>query len=166
MFRIEKLEARQLLSASLDASGLLTVDGTNRNDKMTISVDPTASDTLDANVNGKIDKFKIADVKDIRMFGLAGNDVMKIDQKNGKIKIPVTMNGGKGNDKLIAGDGNAVLHGGEGNDTLVGGAGNDNLDGGAGNDSITGGGGSNIFHKEHDTRKEIKDFHGKHDRFE
>ena len=63
--------------------------------------------------------------------------------------IPVTLDGGAGDDFLTGGDGNDTLlagggdvnflKGGRGNDTLTGAAAEDDLDGGSGNDNLSGG---------------------------
>jgi len=58
---------------------------------------------------------------------------------------PTTLIGGDGNDKLIGGKGDDLLKGGTGNDILVGGPGNDELYGGAGNDKLVGGPGDDIL---------------------
>jgi Ca2+-binding RTX toxin-like protein len=64
------------------------------------------------------------------------------------ISVPMTIDGGDGNDLisgsggddlLIGGPGNDVLYGESGDDVLVGGAGQDTLVGGAGNDVMIGG---------------------------
>src|SRR5262249_29782831 len=77
--------------------------------------------------------------------------------------VKIVVNGGSGDDTLVAylGDdvingfggndhlhglaGNDQLNGGRGNDVLIGGAGNDQLDGGAGNDRLGGGAGADRF---------------------
>ena len=56
-----------------------------------------------------------------------------------------TLDGGAGDDIIIAGDSNDRLIGGEGNDTLSGGAGNDTLVDGAGNATLNGGRGNDFF---------------------
>jgi len=61
---------------------------------------------------------------------------------------PATLLGGDGNDKLIGGKGDDVLKGGAGNDLLIGGPGNDKLYGGAGNDKLVGGSGDDILEGE------------------
>ncbi|WP_326937897.1 calcium-binding protein [Frateuria sp. Soil773] len=66
-----------------------------------------------------------------------------------------TLNGGAGNDQLSGGAGADTLEGGDGNDTLYGGDGSDNLSGGlgedvlygeAGNDSLSGGDGDDVLY--------------------
>jgi hypothetical protein len=58
---------------------------------------------------------------------------------------PTTLIGGDGNDKLIGGRASDVLKGGAGSDLLIGGSGNDRLYGGAGNDKLVGGPGDDIL---------------------
>lgn len=62
--------------------------------------------------------------------------------------IPVTVDGGAGDDEITGGSGDDVLHGGTGDDTITGyggddriygDAGDDDLDGSSGNDTIEGG---------------------------
>jgi hypothetical protein len=53
--------------------------------------------------------------------------------------IPVTLNGGSGQDQLIAGGSTATLNGGAGDDGLIGGTGGATLNGGDGDDSLTAG---------------------------
>jgi hypothetical protein len=55
--------------------------------------------------------------------------------------IPADLQGGEGNDTLIAAAAGATLDGGPGDDTLIGGEGADQIDGGTGGDSADGGGG-------------------------
>lgn len=59
--------------------------------------------------------------------------------------LPVTVDGGSGNDRLLGGDGNDVLVGGAGDDFLGGGGGDDRLDGGAGDDYLAVGPGSDTM---------------------
>jgi Ca2+-binding RTX toxin-like protein len=49
------------------------------------------------------------------------------------------LDGGSGNDDIVAGPVDSVLFGNAGNDTLVGGSGSDHLSGGTGNNTLTGG---------------------------
>ena len=70
---------------------------------------------------------------EVHMQGLAGNDTLHAIFARG------LLDGGEGNDSLIAGLRDDKLLGGSGNDTLNGNPGNNTLDGGAGDDSIVGG---------------------------
>jgi Ca2+-binding RTX toxin-like protein len=87
-------------------------------------------------------RFNAADIQEIRVALGDGNDTVRIDSS---IDIKAQLDGGKGNDVLIAGSGPTTLIGGDGNDQLIGGAGNDTLIGGAGNDILNGGGGNNTL---------------------
>jgi Ca2+-binding RTX toxin-like protein len=72
-----------------------------------------------------------------------GNDHATIA---GNIDLPVQIDGGTGDDRLMAsGLGPAVLIGGDGNDVLIGGGGNDTLDGGEGNDILLGRDGDDVL---------------------
>jgi len=66
---------------------------------------------------------------------LAGDDVVDATMSAAN-SIPLTLDGGEGNDILIGGDGNDVLLGGDGDDVLIGGPGNDVIDGGAGDNVV------------------------------
>jgi len=68
-------------------------------------------------------------------YGGIGNDVVNFADAI----VPLTIEGGSGNDSLYAGWGNDLLLGGLGNDYLSGGAGNDTLVGGLGVDTLIGG---------------------------
>ena len=67
-----------------------------------------------------------------------GNDVIVIGDS---INIASKLDGGDGNDTLIAGSNTDELRGGDGDDTLVGNAGNDFLYGNQGDDALSGGDG-------------------------
>jgi VCBS repeat-containing protein len=69
--------------------------------------------------------------------GRGGNDIIVLSG----LSIPVSADGGAGNDVLLAWSGSpsgVTFLGGEGSDLLVGGAGDDRLEGGAGNDLLLG----------------------------
>ena len=64
----------------------------------------------------------------------------------GRSELPVTLEGGTGDDRLVGGTGDDLLRGGEGADRLHGGRGDDDLFGNAGNDRLFGGrGDDNLF---------------------
>jgi Ca2+-binding RTX toxin-like protein len=145
---IEILEDRRFLSATL-ANGVLTVNGTNRNDFIHIA--PKNGNLL-AQVNKTHQTFKESDVKSLKVNGLSGNDNISfgstqigatVDGDDGNDVILGTANadtisGGKGHDYIFAGGGNDSVTGGDGNDVIIGGKGNDTLHGDAGNDVISG----------------------------
>ena len=67
--------------------------------------------------------------------GLAGDDVL--DASGGAANsVPLTLDGGDGDDVLLGGEGDDTLLGGAGDDVLIGGPGQDILDGGPGDDVI------------------------------
>jgi hypothetical protein len=68
----------------------------------------------------------------------AQGDLLSSPPDGGITDIPTTLNGGDGNDLLIAGTAGATLDGGNGADELDGGPGNDTLNGGAGDDTVIG----------------------------
>jgi Ca2+-binding RTX toxin-like protein len=78
----------------------------------------------------------------IVLHGLDGNDLL---QAVPKLRLPVWLDGGAGNDTLIGGGGHDVLLGGADRDRLVGRGGRDLLIGGAGPDRLIGGAGDDIL---------------------
>lgn len=62
----------------------------------------------------------------LQFNGLAGNDVV-IANGTPAVALPLTLNGGDGNDVLIGGAGNDMLDGGAGFDVLIGGPGTEVL---------------------------------------
>ena len=76
----------------------------------------------------------------LTIFGLAGNDDIKVDPAARLgATTGIILDGGGGNDTLSA---DSTLLGGAGNDLLLGAASNDVLDGGDGDDVFVGGGGT------------------------
>jgi Ca2+-binding RTX toxin-like protein len=80
----------------------------------------------------------VFNTRSISVFGLGGNDTLRLDETNGPLP-GAQMFGGSGNDTLTGGSGADALHGQDGNDLLSGGAGSDFLLGQSGNDMISGG---------------------------
>ncbi|GAA0478039.1 hypothetical protein Aca07nite_44880 [Actinoplanes capillaceus] len=62
--------------------------------------------------------------------------------------VPLTANGGSGNDVVFGGSGNDILNGGNGVDDVQGGSGNDTLRGGRGDDHVEGGAGKDKLYGE------------------
>ena len=104
---------------------VLIATGTSKAD--TIQIQRTANGTLLCKRGCKIAVYPAGLVGRVVIFGLAGNDTIKMPAN---LNLPVEIFGGAGND---------VLYGGSGNDALVGGSGNDQLHGGAGRDVLIGG---------------------------
>ena len=71
----------------------------------------------------------------------AGDDTVLIDPS---VTMPGVIEGGDGNDALVAGSGDTELLGGAGDDKLFGGRGDDRLYGEAGNDTLVGGAGRDV----------------------
>ena len=140
----EPLEARQLLAANL-AEGVLTIEGTQKNDR--IGVKLTDDGTLVVSVNSRRSRFHLEDVSQLRILGGHGNDVIVVDPG---ITLATWISAGKGNDRVQGGGGSDEIHGEAGNDRIDGGLGddvlfagdgNDRVDGGEGNDELSGGAG-------------------------
>jgi Ca2+-binding RTX toxin-like protein len=109
---------------------------------------------------GHVRDFAADTIQSIKVYLGPGDDLAQID---GSITLPVMIDGGAGNDKLLAGSGpgeiygragddtllggpeDDLLDGGEGSDVLVGGPGNDTLLGGPGDDRLTGGAGDDLI---------------------
>ena len=126
---LESLERRRLLSASLVA-GTLTVEGTAGNDEIVLRREGTV---LHARVNTTVTDFTYASVTNIKVFGLAGNDLVRFEE----IAKPATLDGGAGNDRLIGGAGSETFFGGDGSDIMDGRLGADTFNGGGGIDTVS-----------------------------
>jgi Ca2+-binding RTX toxin-like protein len=140
----EGLEPRQLLAADL-LGGVLTVVGTNRNDRIYVTLSEPG--TLLVSVNSQRSQFNLADVSQLRISGGRGNDTIGVAED---VPLAAWISGGAGDDRLKGSGGNDEIHGDAGNDRIDGGggddaifgeAGNDRVDGGAGNDDLNGGAG-------------------------
>lgn len=113
---IESLESRQLLSGSvsLSASGVLSVTGSRKADKISITVDRRHATNLDVSVNGRTTVVKAARVAVVHVDAGAGNDTIT---EAANITAPSTLLGGEGNDTITAGGGSDdVMDGGNGVD--------------------------------------------------
>ena len=138
---LESLENRRLLAADVQLDGnILTVDGSNKNDRIFLSVVNT---DLNVTVNKQTFTFASADVTSIEIDGSKGNDWITID---GSVSVDAFINGGAGNDRVIGGGGNDTILGDKGNDRLRGGGGNDTISAGGGNDHVWGDDGDDIAH--------------------
>jgi Ca2+-binding RTX toxin-like protein len=123
-----------------ELTGILSVIDTNAaNDTVTVT---QSGGSISVNVNGNISSFNVSEVNEIEISLGSGNDSVTI--ASGIVK-PVTIDGGAGNDVLIAGNGPSTLLGGAGNDLLFGGNGTNVLVGGDGVDGITGGTGRDVL---------------------
>jgi Ca2+-binding RTX toxin-like protein len=119
-------------------NGLLTVVGTNADDKITLRLQ-AGNVQVDFGDDGTPDfSFSAADVAAIDVSAGNGDDTVRVDETTGVFAVPTTIDGGNGNDNLTGGSGDDTLAGGNGDDILNGGAGTDTLQGGNGNDTIDG----------------------------
>jgi len=151
---IEDLEQRALLSATL-SGGVLTVTGTSGNDIILVRTgkDDAGNAQLIVTeavavrphkgakrVAPTVTKFAAADVKSVVVNAGDGNDsVALVGRRKNPFAVNATINGGNGDDRLLAGAGNDTVNGGAGNDRIEGDGGNDLLNGDDGNDRIAGG---------------------------
>lgn len=118
--------------------GMLTVTGTDSADDISIRPVRGSTTQVTATVNSIPKVFDLAEIDQVFINSLAGNDRVSID---GQLTLDVTVDGGAGNDLLKTGAGNDSVLGGDGDDEIESGAGNDSINGGAGNDKLRGGNG-------------------------
>src|SRR5689334_17739527 len=130
---IEGLENRVLLSSTL-SNGTLTVTGSNAVDNVQFSL---SGSNLVVKENNVTKNFALAQVKQIKVSSLGGNDAISMAAG---ITIRAVIDAGIGDDKVTGGNGSDTIMGGDGNDSLDagGGDGNDSLYGGNGNDTMLG----------------------------
>jgi Ca2+-binding RTX toxin-like protein len=144
------LDAMTVEAAFVNANNTLTINGDESggatNDTIFVRRSQANTNYVEVFVNNTR-RFTglAASVAKIVINGLAGNDTLTIDEQNGAISIPATINGGDGDDTLTGGSGNDSLTSGAGNDSLSGGAGSDTLSGDGGNDSLQGGTGDDVL---------------------
>jgi hypothetical protein len=153
----------ELLGTAQLSNGILTVTGTAADDELYVQRGEEAPLELDVRFGGGgfmdtgrmgVIAYHFADVKGICLRGEGGNDMLFVDDWMGAVNVPVTLDGGAGNDVLFGPDGSnrsdgralpkkyfsdmpTTLLGGEGNDTISGGLGDDLINGGGGHDQIT-----------------------------
>ena len=140
---VENLEGRLLLTAVLSARGTLNVQGTAGDDTVIVSRHPSNDTLVRVNINGVLQNFSKAAVRRIEMYGLPGNDNLKLDDSLAIIsRKGATLFGGTGNDTLAGGTAGITLNGYNGADSILGGSQNDLVIGGDGNDTIIGGRGN------------------------
>jgi len=142
---LESLENRRLLASI--AGSTLTVTGTDGNDIIEIRL-RASDDKIEVNVNGEVSAFDPTNLTDVAIMGLGGNDRMTVREAVASVpevtppdkvfQIPVSMNGGTGNDTLRGGSEKDTLNGGANHDSIWGGEGDDDLRGGDGRDTLDG----------------------------
>jgi len=117
----------------------LTINGTSANDFGEVNTNGNGRHyvTLESQGLSKSFEFVVGNgpgqVGDLLFRGDAGDD--RFVNKSG---VPITIEGGDGNDSLSGGWANDRIHAGPGNDTVHGGSGNDLITGGEGDDLLEG----------------------------
>lgn len=128
---VEPLEGRCLLSASSVWTILGDANPLALDDVISIGLSPDDPGVLQAIVNGEVASTRsVQGLRSIRVLAGRGNDTVTVDLPSDGPRIPVTLDGGKGNDLLQGGPGDDRLRGGAGSDSLDGGGGLNRLDGG------------------------------------
>ena len=142
---VERLEPRRFLDAvTLGGTGVLTITGDTLAD--TINVYQTSSGvSVDLDGNGFGSPYANGSISRIDIFGLDGADEIYVEgavrgwNYGGEdVAEVVKIEGGDGNDIIIAGDSLDTVYGGNGNDSMQGSEENDLMYGGAGNDTMGG----------------------------
>jgi len=138
----EELESRQLFAAGGPTSAppittpiahaKLILQGTTARDNIAVDV---KRGYLHWFLNGVTKRYNIARVGGIQIYGLNGNDTIKV----GDGAPGVFIDGGGHNDTIVGGLGNDTINGNAGNDKITGREGDDRIDGGKGRDDINGG---------------------------
>jgi hypothetical protein len=121
------------------ANDTLTVTGTSHSDRIALRLAAGATGTLqvDLNDDGIAEhSFDRASFSRIEVFARSGSDQFRVDQSNGIIDEPATVQGGSGNDTLNGGDAIELFIGGSGNDAVDGNRGNDTAELGSGTDTF------------------------------
>ena len=99
---IETLEQRKLLSASV-SGGELKVVGTGKADQIFLTLANGDATKLFVKVNGAVSTFSMTQVREIKIYGLGGNDNIQMIEGNGAIARQTSMFGGGGGDEPIDG---------------------------------------------------------------
>lgn len=127
----------------LDGAGdSFSIMGTSGTDTITFGVNG-----VDHNNDGNPD-VTLTGVEPVTVNAGAGNDTVSgagSDITGAATSLPLTLNGGVGNDTLTSGNGNDTINGGRGNDAIRGLAAADSLVGSSGNDLLVGGPGDDVL---------------------
>ena len=108
----ESLEKRELMAASLQAAlgtnGVLRVEGTARADTITVRQDNNLISVAGVAIStpsGAKNQVAASAIRKIEVFGLDGNDTIRLDQGTQPLRIDALLNGGGGHDTLVGGAG-------------------------------------------------------------
>jgi Ca2+-binding RTX toxin-like protein len=116
------------------AADNVIVNATSGDDVATVSASGSTAQVSDLAAVVQVTGAGIATDR-LTVKGLAGDDVL--DASGGAANsVPLTLDGGEGDDVLLGGAGNDTLLGGAGDDVLLGGLGQDILDGAPGDDIL------------------------------
>lgn len=148
---------RVVVSAGIPGSavpmGIRFLSGSGENDTLEIRGSSTA-DRIEADgrsVRANTLDIVFENVQELLLSGEDGNDELIVRSSDAST---ITLDGGKGDDRLegshrdermFGGEGNDLLLGGDGDDQLFGGPGNDRLYGGNGRDQLIGSGGNDLL---------------------
>ncbi|MCC9643317.1 hypothetical protein LOC71_13610 [Rhodopirellula sp. JC740] len=118
---------------------ILAIGGTDEDNDIRLMADRSSADSVEMRTRigrGTWDRQWFTDISRIEVYGGDGNDDLSADRR---LRIPVRLFGGAGDDELRGGAANDLLDGGVGDDRLQGQSGNDVVIGGYGADRIDGG---------------------------
>jgi Ca2+-binding RTX toxin-like protein len=94
----------------------------------------------------------VGDFSKVLIRGLGGDDILDASalgseriMLGGPLRIPVTIEGGAGDDSITGGNWHDVLHGGRGNDSIFAGDGDDTVFAHDGHDEVHGGNGNDYL---------------------
>jgi Ca2+-binding RTX toxin-like protein len=129
---IESLEPRRLLHSFTLTNGLLKMV-THPSDE-TIGLRKLGDNYIASLAEENVEEsFAVAQVTSVLLQYRGGNDTVNV---NPDVHVPVTIQGGDGNDTLFAGNAPTLFDGGNGDDVFVGGDDADTFMGGTGNDTV------------------------------
>jgi Ca2+-binding RTX toxin-like protein len=137
--RIESVEARRLLSVTLN-EGVLRVVGVDAVENI-IDVSLNSTGQVVVTLNGDTSEYAASDVSRVAVHGRELNDTITV----GEINARVLALGHAGNDTITSSGRRNVVDGGFGDDVLTGSATHDLITGGPGHDLITGLAGNDIL---------------------
>jgi Ca2+-binding RTX toxin-like protein len=139
-------------------NGTLRIVGDAASDKLALRLAPGNPSVLQLDVgdDGTADfAFDRSTFTSVDVEAGAGDDTIRVDQVDGPFAdLPLTLNGGPGNDTITGGDGA---------ETLIGGPGDDVVDGNRGNDTAQLGGGDDTFVWDPGDGSDAVDGQGGHD---
>ncbi|MCA8997325.1 MAG: VCBS repeat-containing protein [Planctomycetaceae bacterium] len=131
-------QAGLAMPANLLSNGTLVLTGTE--DRDYVGLKRTAG-TVQVRWAG-FETATFENVTNVVFYGNGEDDSLTVDQD---FDLPITADGGEGNDFLMGGTLGDTLSGGNGNDEIDGGKGDDQINGGGGNDILRGGDGNDTI---------------------